>query len=322
MTLGLSTAARSSATDAPTMPPVGMDDYSALAYRIAGSVADVRGCLILSRDGLILGSYPDDETAVKPAWMRFASLGDPERSFVEFGDQVWVYVRRPAYGAFAVADAGVRPGLVIDQLEQILLSAEEARARRETLRVPEAMSAPSGKPRTSLHPPADRPDAAPQPAPAAATPESRPWARADANLMKRSGGDEPGLTGIAELADVAEGVGPSGDGAADADPGSEAKEAAVAVASDNGKGGGKKEGKKAEKGSGNAGRAGSPEPAADTDAPTGAKVTERGGDDAVAVKTEDSPMELDADAEVDPVLLAKEFSGLLQVESGDDEATS
>ena len=87
-----------------------MDDYSALAYRIAGGVADVRGCLILSRDGLILGSYPDDETAVKPAWVRFASLGEPERSFVEFGDQVWVYVRRPAYGAFAVANAGVRPG--------------------------------------------------------------------------------------------------------------------------------------------------------------------------------------------------------------------
>ena len=132
-----------------------MDDYSALAYRIAGGVADVRGCLILSRDGLILGSYPDDETAVKPAWVRFASLGDPERSFVEFGDQVWVYVRRPAYGAFAVANAGVRPGLVIDQLEGILRSAEEARSRRETLRVPEASSAPSGKPRTSLHPAMD-----------------------------------------------------------------------------------------------------------------------------------------------------------------------
>ena len=113
-----------------------MDDYSALAYRIAGGVADVRGCLILSRDGLILGSYPDDETAVKPAWVRFASLGDPERSFVEFGDQVWVYVRRPAYGAFAVANAGVRPGLVIDQLEGILTSAEESRNRRDTLRVP------------------------------------------------------------------------------------------------------------------------------------------------------------------------------------------
>ena len=304
------------------MPPVGMDDYSALAYRIAGSVADVRGCLILSRDGLILGSYPDDEAAVKPAWMRFASLGDPERSFVEFGDQVWVYVRRPAYGAFAVADAGVRPGLVIDQLEQILLSAEEARARRETLRVPEAMSAPSGKPRTSLHPPADRPDGAPQPAPAAATPESRPWARADANLMRRSEGDEPDLADMAELVDAAEGVGPSGDATTEADPGNEAKEPASAVTSDNGKGGGKKEGKKAEKGSGSGGRAGSSEPAEDAEVPTDAKVAERSGADAVAVKKEASPMELDADAEVDPVLLAKEFSGLLQVESGDDEATS
>ena len=35
-----------------------MDDYSALAYRIAGGVADVRGCLILSRDGLNISSYP------------------------------------------------------------------------------------------------------------------------------------------------------------------------------------------------------------------------------------------------------------------------
>ena len=126
-----------------------MDDYSALAYRIAGGVADVRGCLILSRDGLILGSYPDDETAVKPAWVRFASLGDPERSFVEFGDQVWVYVRRPAYGAFAVANAGIRPGLVIDQLEGILASAEESRNRRDTLRVPEASGGPAASPSTS-----------------------------------------------------------------------------------------------------------------------------------------------------------------------------
>ena len=39
-------------------------------------------------------------------------------------------------------------------------------------------------------------------------------------------------------------------------------------------------------------------------------------------KDKPEPMELDADAVVDPVLLAKEFSGLLQVESGGDEATS
>jgi hypothetical protein len=45
-----------------------MDDYSALAQRVAVSVGDVRGSLILSRDGLILGAFPDDESAVKPAW--------------------------------------------------------------------------------------------------------------------------------------------------------------------------------------------------------------------------------------------------------------
>jgi len=263
-----------------------MDDYSALAYRIAGGVADVRGCLILSRDGLILGSYPDDETAVKPAWMRFASLGDPERSFVEFGDQVWVYVRRPAYGAFAVADAGVRPGLVIDQLEQILLSAEEARTRRDTLRVPDATAAPSGKPRTSLHPPAERAERAEraEPAAAAATSETRAWSRADPSMLKRkSGATQEDLPAVAELAEdlavVADAVAQTGDA------GSNGEAAEVPA---------KKDAKK-------------PDKPSDKD------------------KKNDKPpsmMELDADAEVDPVLLAKEFSGLLQVESGDDEATS
>lgn len=266
------------------MPSIGMDDYSALAYRIAGSVADVRGCLILSRDGLILGSYPDDETAVKPAWMRFASLGDPERSFVEFGDQVWVYVRRPTYVAFAVAEAGVRPGLVIDQLEQILLAAEEARSRRETLRLPEAIAAPSGKPRTSLHPSIDRSEAAAQspPAtaqpPAAGAPESRPWARADASLLRlRPGRSDPDLSEIAELT--------------------------AARAED--------------------------EPSSKEEAPSEQERPEdRNGAD--EPRREDEPreegepvqLELDAEAEVDRVLLAKEFSGLLQVERGDDEASS
>jgi hypothetical protein len=247
-----------------------MDDYSALAYRIAGGVADVRGCLILSRDGLILGSYPDDETAVKPAWMRFASLGDPERSFVEFGDQVWVYVRRPAYGAFAVADAGVRPGLVIDQLEQILLAAEEARTRRDTLRVPDAAAAPSGKPRTSLHPPAERTE----PVVAAVAPDTRIWSRADSTLLKRNGGDtEEELPAVAEPAAVDDDLAQTGDTSPDGE---------VPAKKDH-----KKPDKRSDK-----------------------------KDD------KHQSMELDADAEVDPVLLAKEFSGLLQVESGGDEATS
>jgi len=279
-----------------------MDDYSALAYRIAGGVADVRGCLILSRDGLILGSYPDDETAVKPAWVRFASLGDPERSFVEFGDQVWVYVRRPAYGAFAVANAGVRPGLVIDQLEGILASAEESRNRRDTLRVPEASGGPRAKaPTSSYRPPAIGGPSAVAPA---SSRDARHWVRAARPVVGVEPDAEPD---VEEMTRVPNGVRHSGDGisgegrgAGSADaatPGpDEDPDAASAAASDD-----------------------APDDGAAADAGVSGDTSDtneaKDGDPSV-------PMDLDADAEVDPVMLAKEFSGLLQVESGDDEASS
>ena len=273
-----------------------MDDYSALAYRIAGGVADVRGCLILSRDGLVLGSYPDDETAVKPAWVRFASLGDPERSFVEFGDQVWVYVRRPAYGAFAVANAGVRPGLVIDQLEGILHSAEESRNRRETLRVPEATAAPSGKPRTSLHPSESGASSTFAP-PAAGSAEARHWARATPESVQRTAAtQEPDASAIEELAAVASGVGQPGDTSGSKGSADEAADGPSAEASK-----------------------GDTESADLEHAKT---MKDNGGTHQKKAKDKPEPMELDADAVVDPVLLAKEFSGLLQVESGGDEASS
>jgi hypothetical protein len=134
-----------------------MDDYSGLAARVAAGVGGLRGCLILSRDGLVLGAYPsDDDSVAKPSWLRFAMLGEPERSFVEFGDQVWVYVHRGPYAAFAIADAGVRPGLVMDELEQALMTAEQARTKREGMRGSEAGAVtatptPVG-PRTTLHP--------------------------------------------------------------------------------------------------------------------------------------------------------------------------
>jgi hypothetical protein len=131
-----------------------MDDYNALAHRVAVTVGDVRGCLILSRDGLVLGSYPeDDEGVAKPAWLRFAALGSPEKSVVEFPDQIWTYVHRGAYAAFAIAGTSIRPGVLIDLLEQALLTAEEARSKREPMKLTEAVgSAPSSKPRTAMHP--------------------------------------------------------------------------------------------------------------------------------------------------------------------------
>ncbi len=147
-----------------------MDDFSALAQRVAVSVGDLRGCLILSRDGMVLGAYPDgDEAALKPSWLRFAALGDVERSSVEFGDQIWVFVRRGPYASFAVAGKVVRPGVLIDSLEQALLAAEESRTKREALRLPEAAAAPSGRPRRSMHPPAAR---SPAPSKVASEPEA------------------------------------------------------------------------------------------------------------------------------------------------------
>ncbi len=142
-----------------------MEDFTALAETLSGSVGDARGALILSRDGLVLGAHPADaESTLRPAWLRFAALGEPERGFVQFGTEIWSYVRRGAYAAFVVTGTTVRPGLVIDQMDMVLLAAEEARAGREGLRAepvpPAPATAPSGKPRTPLHPeprPVDQP---------------------------------------------------------------------------------------------------------------------------------------------------------------------
>lgn len=133
-----------------------MSDYSTLAQRVSSSVSGIRGCLLLSRDGLVLGAHPQGkaESKLKTAWVRFASIGDPDRSYVEFPDQIWAFVRRGSYAAFAVADVGVRPGVLMDLLEQALMAGEQERVlERDTLRLPEAPSAPSGKPRTSMHKP-------------------------------------------------------------------------------------------------------------------------------------------------------------------------
>lgn len=141
-----------------------MDEFAALAQRVVLTLDDVRGCLVLSRDGLVLGAFPEDQEAeLKPAWLRFVHVGEARKGFVEFSDQLWAFVHRGPYAAFVVTGTSVRPGVMLDQLEQAVIAAEEARAKQKevTLKVPDASGAPSGRPRTSLHPPADRPATAP-----------------------------------------------------------------------------------------------------------------------------------------------------------------
>jgi hypothetical protein len=242
-----------------------MDDYSALAQRISVSVSGVSGVLILSRDGLVLGAHPnEDESLAKPAWLRFIALGEPERSFIEFADQVWAYVKRGPYAAFATAEAGTRPGVLVDQMEQLLLVVEEGRSRRDTLRVPDPTAVPSGKPRTSLHPQSDRPSPA---EPAEVSVAAPPAAETTPNrgVFSRT----PGVS--------ASGAEPSAPATADPVSPAPAEETPSPAAVD--------------------------EPVADAPAKTT-------GD------RQDPPAD---DSEVDPILLAKEFSGLLQLDSDDDE---
>ena len=220
-----------------------MSDYSALAQRVSLSIAGIRGCLMLSRDGLILGAHPEGEPEadLRTAWVRFAGVGDPERSYVEFPDQIWAFVRRGSYAAFAVAEVGVRPGVLVDTLEQALLSAEQERVvDREAMRLPDAPSAPSGKPRTSLH----MPDRQPTPEPEVA----RADVADDVPASETPPEEEVASTPRPEVADA------------------------------------------------------QPEEPADDDVP-----------EAQEGKEEES--------EVDRILLAKEFAGLLQVTREDDEAS-
>jgi hypothetical protein len=131
-----------------------VEDFDVLASSLAAGVSDVRGCLFLSKDGLVLGSHPESgEVEAKHAWVRFAALGDPERGFAQFGAETWCYVRRGPYAAFAIVGPGARPGLAIDHMEQVLLSAQESRNRPPTAREPApAGPAPTTRPRSSLHP--------------------------------------------------------------------------------------------------------------------------------------------------------------------------
>jgi hypothetical protein len=239
-----------------------MNDYSALAQRVSMSITGVRGCLMLSRDGMVLGAHPEGEaeTHIRSSWMRFAAVGDPERSYVEYPDQVWAFVRRGGYSAFAVADAGVRPGVLVDLLEQALMVGEQDRARdRETMRLPEAPAAPSGKPRISMH---KQERSAPAPVPSEVTSQTA----AEATRSDEAAGQAP----------------PSSEAEpAQADPGAKAGD----EASDPNE-----------------------EPPDRAEEPGRAERPDR------AEKKEE-------ETEVDRILLAKEFAGLLQVPKEDDEAS-
>src|SRR5947207_12642937 len=153
-------------------------DFSTLASRVA-AFSDVLGCIILSTDGLVLGCFPpSDEDGPKPAWVKFAALGEPERGFVKFADkEVWAYVQTGPYAAFAVATGATRPGVLLDHMEQTLLVAGESRDQLRVGRPPGRIELVAGaRPKALVQWPAPEqpvpepePPPAPEPAPAPAS---------------------------------------------------------------------------------------------------------------------------------------------------------
>src|SRR3989442_12223489 len=108
-----------------------MDEYAALAQRVVLTMDDVRGCLVLSRDGMVLGAYPEeDEQALKPAWLKFVHVGEARRGLVEFSDQLWAHVHRGPHAAFVISGIGVGPGALRGQLGQDVPAPEATRAEK------------------------------------------------------------------------------------------------------------------------------------------------------------------------------------------------
>jgi|SRR5437879_5968328 len=170
-------------------------DFAALVHAFVAGVADVRACLIVSRDGLALGASPaDEEENALAAWTQIAALGEVDRGFVGLRDEIWVFCRRGPYAALVKGSPSARAGLILDRMEEMLLVAEEVRLKKESFRSadrdaqsPEAT--PRG-PRTTLH--RDVPahsDAPPAPSPPSPLEVARESAVAQASEAPASAGE-------------------------------------------------------------------------------------------------------------------------------------
>lgn len=131
-------------------------DFAALVHAVVAGVADVRACLMVSRDGLALGAFPaGEEERALAAWSKVTALGEIDRGFVGLREETWVFCRRGPYAALAMVSPSARAGLILDRLEEMLLVAEESRTKKEAFRsAPDrdasTLETPRG-PRTPLH---------------------------------------------------------------------------------------------------------------------------------------------------------------------------
>src|SRR5919109_3131695 len=165
-------------------------DFGALASRMAAGLEGVRACLFGSGEGLALGSHPDGgETRPKGGWARLSAVGDPQRGFLNVGDELWVVARRGWYAALLIASPSVRPGIALDRLESYLKIAEEARVREAAdMGTPVGGAEPARRTRAQVSreakpQPKPQPKAQPKTQPKSAQPEPPPTSRSQAAPM-------------------------------------------------------------------------------------------------------------------------------------------
>ena len=102
-------------------------DYAAVAGSVVLGTPGVRACLVVSADGLALAAYPAAEEAdAAEVWARLSSLGQVTRGFVTMRSEVWAFVQGERFGALVLADRTVRPGQVLDLVDQVLAEAAAA----------------------------------------------------------------------------------------------------------------------------------------------------------------------------------------------------
>jgi hypothetical protein len=103
-------------------------DFAALAGKVIGNVSGVRACLFVSNDGLPLGAHPGaDERRVLGIWARLSGVGNVARGFMAVDNEIWAFSAGEHFGVMVVAEAGARPGMVLDGIDQVLAWAEERR---------------------------------------------------------------------------------------------------------------------------------------------------------------------------------------------------
>jgi hypothetical protein len=102
-------------------------NYAAVAGSVVLGTPGVRACLVLSPDGLPLAAHPQGEEAAATAvWSRLSALGPVSRGFVTVRSEVWAFVQGERHGVLVLADRTVRPGQLLELVDQVLAEAAAA----------------------------------------------------------------------------------------------------------------------------------------------------------------------------------------------------